>query len=332
MTNRKYAAILGVYGNPSDRFMGCGYKKEQPSVKERIEMASKSKYVRSLEFTTGPGEDVFYDSANEIVQLVKDSGLEICAMNPNLWGYQKWEKGTLGSADPDIRRQAIDYCKQVMDLAAEYGVRNMGIWPGQDGYDYVFEVDYQKQYEWWITGVQELADHNPNIQICLEYKPYEPRTHSTIDTAPKTLLMLRDIDRANVGMTLDIGHALVQHENLGDVISLAQQRQKLFHMHLNDNYGDWDWDMNFASVRTFEMIEMLYWLKRTKFDGWYSIDIFAYRTPQSDSVDESLAWLDTLMNFVDETGQEKFDELISAGDPIANSRFFRQSIFGHYSK
>lgn len=328
MTNRKYAAILGVYGNPSDRFMSGGYKQTRPSVFERLETAGKQALVRAVEITTGPGEDLDEKNCQEVMQVVRDNGLEICALNPNLWGEQRWGKGTLGSADAQTRRQAVDHIKRVIDLAAEVGAPSVGLWPGQDGYDYIFEADYQKQFEWWVEGVQACADHNPKIALSLEYKPYEPRTHSTIDTGPKTLLMLAAIDRPNVGMTLDVGHALMQHENLGDIVALAQRYQKLFHLHLNDNYSDWDWDMNFASVRLFEFIEMIYWLKRTRYDGWYSVDIFAYRTHQGNSVEESLAWLDTLMNFVEETGMQKFDDLIAQSDPIAVSQFLRNELFG----
>ncbi len=328
MTDRKYAAILGVYGNPSDRFMSVGYKEARPSVFERLEIAGKQELVRAVEITTGAGDDLNEQNYRDVFKAARDNGLGICALNPNLWGEQRWWKGTLGSADPQIRRQAIDHVKRVIDLAAEAGAPSVGLWPGQDGYDYIFEADYQKQFDWWVEGVQECADHNPEINLSLEYKPYEPRTHSTIDTGPKTLLMLAAIDRPNVGMTLDVGHALVQHENLGDIVALAQRSRKLFHLHLNDNYSDWDWDMNFASVRLFEFIEMIYWLKRNGYDCWYSIDIFAYRTRQADSVAESLAWLDTLMDFVEETGLDKFTELIEKSDPVATSQFLRRALFG----
>lgn len=327
MINRKYAAILGVFGNPSDRFMSRGYKTTWPSVLDQLEMAGKQAFVRAVEITTGLGEDFNEQNCGEIMQAVRDNGLEVCALNPNLWGEQRWFKGTIGSADTQTRRQAIDHIKRAIDLAAEVGVPSVGLWPGQDGYDYVFEVDYRKQFDLWVAGMQECADHNPNIKLSLEYKPFEPRTHSTIDTGPKTLLMLTEIERSNVGMTLDVGHALVNHENLADIVALAQRNRKLFHLHLNDNYSDWDWDMNFASVRLFEFIEMIYWLKRTHYDGWYSIDIFAYRTHQGDSVTESLAWLNILIDFIEETGLQKFDELIAQGDPIVTSRFIRQALF-----
>lgn len=327
MEQRKFAAILGIYGRPADRFMSIGYKAEEPSFAERLKMAAAGGMVRGLELIEGEGGDIEAGNAREAAALVRDHGLEVCAVNPNLWGERHWRNGTLASKDPALRQQAVDRIRRAMDVAAEVGCDYVGIWPGQDGYDYLFEADYLQQYEQWVKGIQTCAGHNPQIRIGLEYKPYEPRTHSVIDTAPKTLLMLRDINQANVGLTLDIGHAMYAHENLAEVVALSMRDKKLFHLHLNDNYADWDWDLNFASVHLLDFIEMVYWLKRTGYQGWYSIDIFAYRLEARTSIDESLAWLAEIMDFVEAVGMATFDELIKSGDPLATSQFFRSRMF-----
>lgn len=327
MLERKFAAILGIYGKPSDRFMSGGYKSDAPNVFTRIEMASKHGLVRGVELIQGEDADIHPGNKNAVQAALADHGLEVCAINPNLWGEPRWFKGTLGSTDPKIFRQAIDSIKLSIDLAAELHCEYVGLWPGQDGYDYLFEVDYLRLYDQWVQGMQELADYNPAIKLGLEYKPYEPRTHSVISTAPKTLLMLHDIDRPNVGLTLDVGHALYARENLGETVALSQRQSKLFHLHLNDNFADWDWDLNFGVVHLFDFIEMIYWLKRTGYSGWYSIDIFAYRMDAADAIDESLSWLKSMLEFVEDAGTEQFDQFLVSGDPLLVSEFFRKNLF-----
>jgi sugar phosphate isomerase/epimerase len=327
MQERKFAAIIGVYGKPSDRFMAGGYKPEAPDVLSRIQMAARRGLVRGVEFTMGEDDDIHQANKKAVQSALADHNLSVCAINPNLWGEPRWYKGTLGSTDPLIYEQALDQIKSAMDLAAELNCEYVGLWPGQDGYDYLFEVDYLKLYDQWVLGMQALADYNPAIKLGLEYKPYEPRTHSLIGTCPKTLLMLGDIDRKNVGLTLDVGHALYAHENLAEAVALSQRQGKLFHMHLNDNFADWDWDLNFGAVHLFDFIEMVYWLKRTAFDGWYSVDIFPYRVDGQASVDESLLWLEKILEFVESTGLERFDQFLADGDPLAVSKFFRESLF-----
>jgi xylose isomerase len=225
---------------------------------------------------------------------------------------------------------AIEQVKATMDLAAEMECDYVGIWSGQDGYDSMLEVDYQKVYEWWVKGIQECADHNPSVRLGLEYKPFEPRARSFINANPKTLL-LRDIQRENVGFTVDVGHFLFAHEYLGEVVALSQMHNQLFHIHLNDNYSDWDWDMNFGSVHTLVFIEMIYWLMKTNYQGRYSVDILAYRTNSADSIAENLKWLQALMGLVDQAGLQKFDEVVAACDPIVALRFLRELLFNKKS-
>jgi xylose isomerase len=324
---RNFAVILGVLGKPSDRFMSVGYKTSSPTVFERIQTAARIPLVKGVELIEGAGDDIHPGNKQAVKSALDEAGLELAAVNPNLWGEVQWGRGTVSAPEAAIRRMAVDRIKTAMDLAAELGCGYVGIWPGQDGYDYLLEADYQKMYAWWVEGIQQAADHLPQVRLGLEYKPYEPRAHSFIDSATKALLLLRDIDRPNVGMTFDVGHALYLHENLGEVVALAQREGRLFHVHLNDNYGDWDWDLNFGSAHLYEFIEMLYWIKRTGFSGWYSADLFAYRTDAARSVEESLSWLNAMQDFVDRTSLEQFDRLLEAGDPNEVSRFFRSALF-----
>ena len=329
MSKSKYAAILGVYGKPSDRFMACGYRDRKFTTEDLITLAGKQGIVQGIEMTEGPDDLINLSNHKEVQAALNHYGLKLCSLNPNLWGELQWAKGTIGAADAKVRRLAIDRIKSSMDLAAEMGCDTVGIWPGQDGFDYLFQVNYQRVYEWWVQGIQECADHLPQIKLGLEYKPYEPRTHSFLSTNAKTLLLLKDVQRENVGVVFDVGHSLFAHESLGEVVALSQQRNKLFHIHLNDNYADWDWDMNFGSVHILDFIEMIYWLKRTHYEGWYSVDIFPYRTDGPESVGESILWLQALEDLVDSTNLNKLGELIEQDDPISVSRTLRELVIHH---
>jgi xylose isomerase len=307
--------------------MTVGYQPPSPSLLESIRIAGGLGIIQGIEMAQGEGNLLNSGNKKEVGAALKDHGLTLCAVSPNLWGETQWRRGTLSASDPKLRSAATDRIQRGMDLAAELGCDYVGIWPGQDGYDYCFETDYRKAHDWWVEGIEKCADHNPSVRLGLEYKPYEPRTHSLLDTCAKTLLLLRDINRANVGLTLDVGHALFAHENLGEVVALSQREGKLFHLHLNDNYADWDWDLNFGSAHLFEWIELVYWLRRTSYQGWYSIDIFPYRTRAAASVEESIRWLHTIVALVDRLGQEKLDQMVLQGDPTATSKLLRETLF-----
>ena len=61
---------------------------------------------------------------------------------------------------------------------------------GQDGFDYSFQADYGRMWEDTIGALVEVADHNPAIDIAVEYKPNEPRAHALMPDMATTLLAL----------------------------------------------------------------------------------------------------------------------------------------------
>ncbi len=329
----KYSVILNNYNKPSDRFLTDGYgaASESRGVFELIELAGKQGLVEGLELLMDDrgegGTWIGIGPANKqaIKAAIDRYNLKICSIIPNLWGNWRYAKGTVGAVDPRIRQDAIDMCKRAMDLAAEVDCPYIGLWPGHDGFDYYFEADYQRIWDLWVEGMQEIADHNPEIKVGLEPKPDEPRAYSLISSVPKTLLMIEAINRKNVGVCLDIGHSLYGHENLGEVIALMQRHgDKLFHMHMSDNYRGFDLDMIFGSVHTVEFIEMFYWLRRTGYHGFMSIDLFAYRTDPIESVNEGVRWMRAFDAFIEKVGMPRLTELMKQGDPLASQRFFRE--------
>jgi xylose isomerase len=325
MGKPKLSVILPNYGTPSDRF--ADYGGTSPDIFRMIEICGKQGVAKAVELIMGDTPiGVNKGNMKEVKAALNDYDIQPIAILPNTWGGD-FIKGSLGNADPQLRLKAIDLVKSAMDLAAEMDCPYVGQWPGQDGWDYYFDVDYQKIYEWWVEGMQELADFNPNLKLGIEPKPFEPRSYSFLDTPVKTLLLMRDIDRKNVGLTLDIGHSLYGHESLGEVVALAQMDGKLFHLHMNDNYGEMDWDMAFGSVHFIGLIEFIYWLKRTNYDGWHSIDIFPYRTDPAETVLESLKWIEAMYGLVEKAGMQNLDALIHTGDGVAMMRFFRELIF-----
>ena len=325
MSKPKLSAILPNYNKPTDRF--TSYGDESYSVLEQIEICANQGITKGVEtlMIDGPG---FINTKNvkDVRSALEHNGITLCSLIPYTFGGE-FVKGSLGASDEKTRRKAIDLVKQCMDLAAELDCPYVGQWPGQDGWDYHFEADYQKMYACWVEAMQEVADHDPHIKLGLEPKPYEPRAYSFIDTIPKTMLLIHDINRENVGICLDVGHSMYAHENLGEMVALAGKR--LFHLHLNDNHNDADWDMPFGSVHFIGLVELVYWLKRTGYDGWHSVDIFPYRTDPKESVLESLKWIDAIYALAEKAGQKHLDALIQKNDGVACLTFFRELMFGN---
>jgi len=165
--------------------------------------------------------------------------------------------------------------------------------------------------------------------LVLEYKPKEPRTHCFIGTVGNTLLLIEKVNKPNVGGMIDVGHALMAYEDVAESAALLQHfGQKLFYMHFNDNWRLWDDDMTAGSVHTIELLELLYWLDRVHYTGWYALDIFPYREDGVRAATESIKWIQGLHLMLDRIGRDRIAGVIASGDAMSASEMLREALVG----
>jgi xylose isomerase len=321
----KLAAILSTFGNRSDRFLTSGYASDR-TMEEQFDLACQVPELEGVELV-GTWH-LTPESVEEVKQHLGRTGLQPVSVIPNLFGHPRFGRGAFTAHDPGIRRQAIDETKLLTDLARQIGCDTVCIWPGQDGYDYPLQYDYAQAFEWFVEGLRECVDHASDIRFALEYKPKEPRNRSFASTVDRTLLLVNAVNRSNVGVTLDTGHALVGYENPGESVALLQlHARKLFHVHLNDNYRLWDDDLIFGAVHPVEMLEFIYWLGRTDYDSWCSFDQYPYREDPVRAIAESVRWYRVLEAAV-VAGRDELGRALESGDAILASRLVRELLAG----
>ncbi len=225
----------------------------------------------------------------------------------------------------DIRPDnvAIDETRRMCDIALELGCGMLNLWPGQDGYDYLFAADYDKERDLECQAIRDLATAYPSLRFALEYKPKEPRTRCYMARMADTILMAQETGCDNVGVTMDTGHAFVAGENPAEAVVLAKRAgNRLFHMHFNDNHASWDDDMIVGTVHSVVFLELLYWLDRCGYDGWLSMDQYPYREDAAGAIGESIQWL-VKFDGILQANRAKLDEIVALGDPVQTSRTLR---------
>jgi L-rhamnose isomerase len=178
----------------------------------------------------------------------------------------------------------------------------------QNGVIYFGDRDAGNYYH---SPWEDVWEYNKDIDITLEYKLKEPRTHSYISTVGTTLLMLNDINCDNAGIALDYGHAALGYETPAEAVAMCHMYgNRLKHIHINDNYRLWDDDMIVGSVHTLEYLEFIYWLRKTNYKGYITLDQFPYREDGRDAVNESAVWLDWLESLIDNADSEKIEAVL----------------------
>ena len=320
----KFSSTAVAFGSCADRYVLGGYS-PQKSFEEMLEAAKKVPDLGGIELIGG--WQLTDANARQVIKKVADSGLKVSMIIPELWSSAKWGQGSFAANDRKIRQDAIENVKKSMELAKESGCDLVSPWFGQDGYDYCFQADYIKSWDRIVEGLISCADYLPEVKIAVEYKIKEPRTHCFIGTIGKAILLVKEVDRPNVGINLDIGHALEGYENMAESVALLKRfGNKLFHLHLNDNYRLWDDDMIPGSVHTIETLELLYWLNKVEYEGWYSLDIFPYREDGLHAVIEGIEWFKGLFRVLNRIGMDNIEKVIEEGDATRSSALIRKGL------
>jgi sugar phosphate isomerase/epimerase len=322
----KYSIILGNLGNTCDRFLSSGYK-TQPTKAEMIRQAAAIPGVRGVELVGT--WDVTRENVEEVGELLAKHALACVSIIPDHFSQQRWGKGAFTSKDPAIRAQAYEETCAAAEMARTLKCPLINLWPGQDGYDYVFQSNYLQDRRRTIEAVAAAARAYPDIKFSLEYKPKEPRTHSTWAHAADTLLVAKETGQPNVGVTIDTGHSLVGGENVAEsAVILSDYGRRLFHMHFNDNYRGWDDDMIVGSVHFIEFLELLFWLREVGYDGWFSMDQYPYREDGQGALRNSVEFLQGLEAMLEGTAMDEIRSLIAEGDAVKSTAWFRAKVFG----
>ncbi len=321
---RKYSVFLGNVGSCFDRY--CSAYAPPFTYQELLNRCASIPLLGGVDLVLTP------DLTEDIEALKQDlcaTGLKVVSVAVDHFAQAKWKHGSFSSADPRIRKDALEATCRAMNTAAELDCDLVTIWPGQDGYDYLFQADYIQSRTWFADGVREACRYRDDIKISLEYKIKEPRTHCYVSTIGTTLMMLNEIGEKNCGVALDYGHAMLGYENPAEAVAMLKKYgNKLFHVHINDNYRYWDDDMIVGSVHTLEYLEFFYWLRRTGYDGWMTIDQFPYREDGRDAVEESAKWLDCLEALMDKADMDEISMIIERQDAVASSRLMRKLVLG----
>ncbi|MCX6090814.1 MAG: TIM barrel protein [Candidatus Atribacteria bacterium] len=278
MKSKGFAVGIWVYGSCPDRFCTRGYKKGYGLEETLDQIAASGNLSGVMMHYPDPLNE---KTAEKMKSSLEQRGLQLASCEVDLFSDPVFALGSMISEREGVRGRAIETAKRAMDMAECMGECVMSLWPGQDGFDYPFEIDYVAQWSLLVDAIYQIASSNPRVKLSMEYKLREPRTHSSISTAGEALFLAYSSGLPNVGVTVDFGHSLNCKESPGNVVALLDKYGRLFGLHLNDNFRDWDDDMAVGTVHFFETLEFLYYLNRSRYEGWLGLDIFPYREDPS---------------------------------------------------
>lgn len=294
---RPLSVGVWTFGMGSERYVDKGYK-PYLAFDERVKRIAELPGVSGIELTF-PG-DVNAHNLNLVKSMLGSYGLQVAALGVELVCDAEWQTGSFASDDPERRQRAITLTKEGMEVAQALGVDVVSLWLGQDGFDYVFQADYARAWRSLVTGIKECAEFLPRVKLAIEYKTSEPKMMCYVNSGGKALALAQATGCENVGVNLDIGHAFIGRENPAEVASVLLSENRLFHLHLNDNYGIADDDMPVGAVHWPQLIELFYRLESLAYDGWYSLDLYPYRDDSWEACAASITFIQQVCDLVED--------------------------------
>jgi len=123
-----------------------------------------------------------WDRVEDYTELAKhaaDRGLEVGAINPNLFQDDDYKLGSLCHPDPGVRAKAVDHlieCVSIMDVT---GSRDLSLWLA-DGLNYPGQDDLRDRQDRLADCLAQVyARLGPDQRLLLEYKFFEPAFYAT---------------------------------------------------------------------------------------------------------------------------------------------------------
>jgi len=167
-------------------------------------------------------------------------GLQLGAINPNLFQQADYRLGSLCNPSAEIRQAAIDHLLDCVGIAAETGSDSISLWLA-DGTNYPGQDSLGARRDRLVASLRPVYAAMPEgLELLVEYKLYEPAFYAT-DLADwgSALALCQELGpRARV--LVDLGHH-AQGVNIEQIVSLLRRADRLGGFHFNDRkYGDDD--------------------------------------------------------------------------------------------
>lgn len=317
----KYAVISSFLGKTKDRFHEYN---QALDLDQKFKLAAEIPGMAGLECVY-PYE---VSNAEEVKSLMKKYGLGISAVNVNVKAEPEFRNGGLTSPDKNVRDKAVRFIKEAKDFASAIGADKVTCCPLGDGWEFSFQTDYSKNWSYLKETFGEAAAYKPEITLFIEYKPSETRGTCFINTAAKTVLLIREIGLPGLGVTIDVGHSIYGGANPAEELALLHDSGLPYYVHINDNDAKWDWDYFAGSKHLLAYAEFLYYLRKYGYDDYVTSDTSPTRWDVKGMFETNNRITARLLVRLEEMEKKGFNKVLETGDYMIIWKFLEEELFG----
>lgn len=284
------------YGNSGTRFKTFASPGAARNVQEKIEDAALIHQLSGIAPSVAlhiPWDKV--DDFSQLKAFAEGHGIQLGAINPNVFQNDDYKLGSLGHPDAKVRQKALEHLLECCEIMRQTGSRDLSLWFA-DGTNYAGQDDVvarKKRFEEGFKRVYEaLPEHG---RMLIEYKPFEPAFYHTdlADWGMAYAHCLKLGERAQV--LVDLGHHL-QGTNIEQIVAFLLSEGRLGGFHFNSRrYADDD--LIVGSSNPFELFCIYAELVKAERRDLPGTRDVAYMIDQSHNIEPKLeAMLQSVLN------------------------------------
>ncbi|ADJ46314.1 L-rhamnose isomerase-like protein [Amycolatopsis mediterranei S699] len=195
-----------------------------------------------------------------LTAYARDLGVEIGAINTNVFQDEDYKLGSVTNPDPGIRRKATDHLLEAIDIMDATGSRDLKLW-FSDGINYPGQDDIRDRQDRLAAALREtyerLGDHQ---RMLLEYKLFEPAFYATDvpDWGTSYAHCIELGERATV--CIDTGHH-APGTNIEFIVAFLLRAGKLGAFDFNSRFYADD-DLMVGAADPFQLFRIMYEIVR----------------------------------------------------------------------
>lgn len=275
------------YGNSGTRFKVFSWRGAARNLREKLEDAAQVQKVTSS--CPGVAIHIPWDKESDwqaAKEYASQLGLQIGAVNPNLFQDDVYRFGSLCHFDKGIREQAVQHVLECIQIARAVDSNVISLWLA-DGTNYPGQDDLRRRRQRLLEALQTIYAALPdNMRLLIEYKFFEPAFYSTDLPDWGTSLLMAQKLGPQAEVLVDTGHH-PQGTNIAQIVAQLLDEGRLGGFHFNDRrYADDD--LIVGSQNPFELFCIFNEIVGAEAEGNANAGRIAYMIDQSHNIEPKI--------------------------------------------
>ena len=244
-------------------------------------------------FTLVPGKDlcdvrdISAEQRTEIRQQAANAGLEVVGLH---WLLARTEAYYLTSPDKMVREATAEYLKQLAQLCSDLGGQIMVLGSPYQR-NLLPNVTYGEAEQYAAEVLSAVMSVCADLDVVIALEPLGPSEGDFLLTAQSAIKLAKMVDSPQCKLHLDVKAMSSESTPVADIIRAS--RDWTVHFHANDP------NLLGPGMGEEPYEPILEALRKTRYDGWVSVEVFKYEPSPEVIARQSLEYMQQVLKEIE---------------------------------